>query len=460
MTRWQREGAERLSETVGTGWTLESVIGSGGTATVYRAHGQDGRQAAVKLMHEHLVGNWSRRFEREARLLSRLKEPSVVELYEFGRKTGVPFLVLELLSGESLDRVQLPAQLSARVSAITAYARQALKTIELVHGCGVLHRDLKPSNLFLTSSGALKVLDFGAASSEQRDLTRTDSLTSGLLGTPAFMSPEQARGRWDLVDERSDIWSLAATLFTLLSGEHVHPGRTRNEQLGRAMSATARPVGSVLPKLDPAIARVLDQALAYRREHRFQSALAFREALEGRQPRLELTGSTVGADSTVRQLPTTRARPLSYLAPFTGALALGLGFFLLTEVRATSKPVTPAALEPKVVGAKTFETSVSGNAQYPREQLAATTIQQPSRPPQQRQSRLKAPLLNTKLAVPPPSKPPSPPGPSAAIPSPRVNPLDVRGGAEVKTPILARQSFPPAPQVPRDLARTALDVRN
>jgi serine/threonine protein kinase len=343
MTRRRRASAERLSETVGTGWRLESIIGSGGTATVYRARGSDGRSAAVKLMHGHLVGSWSRRFEREARLLAHLREPSIVELYEFGRRSDVPFLVLELLSGKSLDRVLLPTAVDARAALLASYAEQALNAISVVHSRGILHRDLKPSNLFLTTDAALKVLDFGAATSEPSDVAKPDSLTSGLLGTPAFMAPEQALGRWDLVDERSDIWSLAATIFTLLTGEHVHPGRTRNEQLGRAMAASARPIRSLLPELEPALASVLDRALSYRREDRYPSAAAFRDALQRRNRAIDISYPKLAAESTLRERTPAERQRLALRAPLIGAMALAL--FVVADVRAAAEPSVEPAVE-------------------------------------------------------------------------------------------------------------------
>lgn len=450
--RRQRAGVEPVSGTVGTGWTLDAVIGAGGTATVYRAHRPDGREAAVKLMHEHLVGNWSRRFEREAHLLSRLKEPSVVELYEFGRRSGVPFLVLELLAGESLDRVRLPSALSARVAMVSGYAKQALHALTVVHARGILHRDLKPSNLFLTNDGALKVLDFGAAASDKRDLGKPDSLTCGLLGTPAFMSPEQARGRWDLVDERSDVWSLAATLFTLLSGVHVHPGRTRNEQLGHAMAATARPVQRTMPRLDPRFARVLDRALSYRREDRYQSAAAFREALDGQPTRLETRPAALPTESTLREPPALRSRVLAERAPL--AVALALGFTVVADIGASSKPLAPPTLEPRPEVHRILATSAAIDAKPEPLQPVATPSEQPEPIPQQ---KLKPVTRKAKLPV-PATLPSSAPAPTA-VPNP-VNPLDRRVASDDKAPLPAARSPENVREVPRELVQSALDVRN
>jgi serine/threonine protein kinase len=461
MTRWRRASAERLSETVGSGWRLESIIGSGGTATVYRAHGSDGRKAAVKLMHGHLVGSWSRRFEREARLLAHLREPSIVELYEFGRRSDVPFLVLELLSGKSLDRVLLPTAVDARAALLASYAEQALNAVSVVHSRGILHRDLKPSNLFLTTDAALKVLDFGAATSEPSDVAKPDSLTSGLLGTPAFMAPEQALGRWDLVDERSDIWSLAATIFTLLTGEHVHPGRTRNEQLGRAMAASARPIRSLLPELEPALAGVLDRALSYRREDRYPSAAAFREALQRRSRAIDISSPKWAAESTLRERKPTERQRLAFRAPLMGAMTLAL--FVMADVRAAAEP----SVEPGVASLRMRESGVAPpmsradvGARLEPPPLASVNLTALTASPERHTNPLER---SRKLAGHPVAGRRSLPSASsrAATPARVIDPLDVRLSADVAPPNSATRIAADAmASPPPDIERTALDVRN
>ncbi|HET9955909.1 MAG TPA: protein kinase [Polyangiaceae bacterium] len=280
MARGLAVEATWIGRTVGSGWIVDSVIGVGGSATVFRATNAEGQSAAIKLMHHQLALSWTKRFEREAKLLQALSHPAIPELYEFGRFGGVPFLVLELLMGQSLDVLCKDAR-QLDVARIIAYAADALAALEVVHDRGIVHRDLKPSNLLVTDDGVLKVLDFGAAVHVETSLLGPDSLTSGLLGTPAYMPPEQARGRWDMVDHRSDIWSLGAVIFTLLSGEHVHPAQTSNEQLSFAMTRTARSLGRLVPGLSAGLVRVVDRALAYERQERFQSAAEFRAALLG-----------------------------------------------------------------------------------------------------------------------------------------------------------------------------------
>lgn len=458
MTRQRQASVRRLGERLGSGWVLENIIGSGGTATVYRAQGPDGRQAAVKVMHPHLVGNWSRRFEREARVLAALREPSVVELYEFGRCEDVPYLVLELLSGQSLDKLTFPADFKLKTNQILAYARQALATLSVVHARGVLHRDLKPSNLFLTTSGMLKVLDFGTASSHQPELTRPDSLTGGLLGTPAFMSPEQALGRWDLVDERSDLWSLAAVIFTLLSGEHVHPARTRNEQLGRAMASSARSIRSVLPSLDVQVAQVLDRALSYRREHRFPSASAFRVALEQQRPALALTASSLTPASTLRE-PVRRSERLAARAFGAMLAAVALALLFVTDApqqrHVEAHAETPTATSELAQQSEVrYTTAVQAAAPRPQQEPVA----QPSARRAASETQRTPPPISTARKTRHESTETAPPVPAQRETLP-VNPLDVRLSPS-STATWRGSDAPAARKLDSTLAPTPLDVRN
>lgn len=267
-------------EPLGSGWTLEAVIGAGGMGTVYRAHNARGERAAVKLLHPNLVGHSGtlKRVLREAELLGKLKHPGICQLKEAGLYgDDRPFLVMELLAGHSLKERHQTAPFSP--AELLDFAIQVLEALAYAHGKGVVHRDLKPSNLFLTSQGRVKILDFGVARSLLED-NASQSSVGELIGTPAFMAPEQAAGRHDAVCPQTDIWSLGATLFTLLSGEYVHSGRTEAERLGRAMTVAPRAVRSVLPECPEALAEVIDKALAFEVQDRFRSAVSMRCALK------------------------------------------------------------------------------------------------------------------------------------------------------------------------------------
>ena len=155
-----------------------------------------------------------------------------------------------------------------------------LDVLDAAHARGVVHRDIKPDNLFVTDDGLVKVLDFGVARLFEHIPGATIETRDGsTLGTPAFMAQEQARGRWDEVDARTDLWALGATLFTLCSGQVVHPAETANEQLGKAMSTPARSLGSHDPELPELFVATVDRALAFDREKRFADAASMQAAL-------------------------------------------------------------------------------------------------------------------------------------------------------------------------------------
>ena len=147
------------------------------------------------------------------------------------------------------------------------------------HAKGIVHRDLKPENVFLTRTGQVKLLDFGIARLRELSTISTATKAGATLGTPAFMSPEQARGLWDEVESRSDIWACGATMFQLLSARWVHEGRTPNEQLLSAMTKTAPPCASVAPSVCAAVAQVVDRALAFDRDERWPDARGMQAAI-------------------------------------------------------------------------------------------------------------------------------------------------------------------------------------
>jgi hypothetical protein len=146
------------------------------------------------------------------------------------------------------------------------------------HAKNVVHRDIKPENLFLTKNGTLKVLDFGIARVFEARGSTTSTRMGTVMGTPAFMAPEQARARWDEVDGRTDLWAVGATMFTLLTGRHVHVSETGNEQL--ILSATASAVSvSTVAAVPPGVAEIVDRSLAFAREKRWPTAAAMQDAV-------------------------------------------------------------------------------------------------------------------------------------------------------------------------------------
>jgi eukaryotic-like serine/threonine-protein kinase len=217
-------------------YEIVAQLGAGGMGEVYRARDRKlGRDIALKLLPSLFTADADRvaRFEREARLLASLNHPHIGAIYGFEQGGNVPALVLELVEGDTLeDRVrQGPLPLSEAL----AVAHQIADALDAAHRAGIIHRDLKPSNIKITPDGVVKVLDFGlakvlAAEGSAPDLSQSATMTAGgtivgvILGTAAYMSPEQARGQ--PVDKRTDIWAFGCVLFEMLTGSRVFARET------------------------------------------------------------------------------------------------------------------------------------------------------------------------------------------------------------------------------------------
>ena len=226
-----REAAERVGTVLNDKWTLERLVGVGGMAAVYAGRHRNGARAAVKVLHPELARHREvrERFQREGYAANKVDHPGVVKVLDddvvsSGPDAGTAYLVMELLEGESLqDRLERGLAFGERE--FLDLASEVLEVLQAAHARGVVHRDLKPENLFFARDEAepgktrVKVLDFGLA----RLLDSQTITTYGLaLGTPSFMSPEQAAGRIDEIDGRTDLFALAATGFRLRTGRRIH----------------------------------------------------------------------------------------------------------------------------------------------------------------------------------------------------------------------------------------------
>src|SRR5512147_1102695 len=219
-----------IGKTLGN-FEITSQLGRGGMGEVYQAKDQKlGRDVAIKVLPEKFATDADRlaRFQREAKLLASLNHPNIAAIYGLEESNGTSFLVLELVEGETLaDQIKrgpIPVEESLKL------ALQIAEALEAAHEKGVIHRDLKPANIKVTHDGKVKVLDFGLAKAfagEQAELNLSNSPTLSeaatkqgfILGTAAYMSPEQARGR--AVDKRADIWAFGVVLFEMLTGRSL-----------------------------------------------------------------------------------------------------------------------------------------------------------------------------------------------------------------------------------------------
>jgi serine/threonine protein kinase len=208
-----------------------------------------------------------------------VEHPGAVSVLDDGvAEGGAAFLVMDLLVGETLGQ-RLAREGALPAAEVVRVAHAVLDVLAAAHAKGIVHRDIKPENVFVESGGGARLLDFGIA--RVRELTRERGGTEAgaILGTPSFMSPEQARGRWEEVDARSDLWALGATMYTLLTGEPIRSAKTLNEELLAAMTTPVPPIRRRVPSLASGLARVVDTALAFDRDARFPTAERMQRAL-------------------------------------------------------------------------------------------------------------------------------------------------------------------------------------
>jgi serine/threonine-protein kinase len=257
-------------------WRLDALLGVGGMAAVYAATHRNKKRVAVKLLHSEFSQNSDlrTRFLREGYAANVIEHPGAVSVLDDDvTEDGAAFLVMELLEGETLDQRWERHAGRLATADVFAYADRLLDVLAVAHTKGIVHRDIKPENLFLTRDGTLKVLDFGIARVFETQQDAKQATRAGqIIGTPAYMAPEQALAKWDEIDGRTDVWAVGATMFTLLSGRHVHEARTGTEQLVYSATRQAPSIGSVVQGLPPSAMTVIDRALAFAKEQRWPDA--------------------------------------------------------------------------------------------------------------------------------------------------------------------------------------------
>ncbi|MBK7583558.1 MAG: serine/threonine protein kinase [Myxococcales bacterium] len=276
--------ADRARDRVGTTlrgkWRLDKLLGVGGMAWVYAATHRNQSRAALKVLAPELTHDLEirRRFLREGYAANSIGHPGVVMVYDDDEdEDGTAYLVMELLEGGTLNELRAAAGGKLPVAAALSAAEQTLDVLAIAHDRGVVHRDLKPTNLFVLRDGRLKVLDFGIASVRGASVASEDDGMQ--LGSFAYMAPEQARSDWERVDARSDLFSVGATLFRLLTGEYIHPAKTDRELSDMATNRPARPLITVAPELPAALCDEIDRALSFDAKDRHPDARAFQQAL-------------------------------------------------------------------------------------------------------------------------------------------------------------------------------------
>jgi len=263
-------------------YQIVAFLAAGGMGEVYRARdSRIGRDVAVKVLPPGIAADPERlrRFEQEARATGALNHPNILTIYDVGVDEGAPYVVYELLEGETL-RDRLGGGALSRRKALE-YARQIATGLAAAHGRGITHRDLKPENLFLTRDGRIKILDFGLAkltlpegSADEDASLATLSPHRGpgrIFGTPGYMAPEQLRGA--VVDHRSDLFNMGAILYEMLTGQRPFQGSSTSEVLSAVLNSDPIEMPETGGKFDPSLARLLRRCLEKNPNERVQSAL-------------------------------------------------------------------------------------------------------------------------------------------------------------------------------------------
>jgi len=311
-----RRAQMRVGQLVRGRWRLDSLLGVGGMAAVYAATHRNGKRVALKMLHSEVSTNQEvrQRFIDEGYAANRVGHPGAVSVIDDDvAEDGSAFLVMDLLEGETLEtRLQRRGKLwPGEVLPITG---ALLDVLAAAHDKGIVHRDIKPDNIFITRQGEVKLLDFGIARLIQPGRPRTTQ-SGATMGTPAFMPPEQARGRWDQLDGRTDLWSVGATMFLSLSGQQVRMADTPNEELLLAMTERPPSLGELGMTFPVALIELVDRALAFEQEDRWSDARAMQVAVRSVQTLLGSDGSMPIATESLSLVPVDSSAPMTLLTP-------------------------------------------------------------------------------------------------------------------------------------------------
>jgi eukaryotic-like serine/threonine-protein kinase len=309
-------------------YVVAAPIGAGAVGEVYRAtDSRLHRDVAIKVLRAAFDNpERLRRFQLEAQAAGSLNHPNILAIYDIGTHDGFPYIVSELLEGESLDVRLRRGKVSA--SKAVEYAQQIASGLAAAHAKGVIHRDIKPGNLFITKDGRIKILDFGLAKISpivqnpgDDTLTSSETLPGTLIGTPAYMSPEQVRGQQ--TDHRSDIFSFGCVMYEMLSGRRPFSGATIADTVSAILTLEPPPLSLSDSTIPRALDSIVRHCMEKSPEARFQSASDFSFAV------LTLTLTSSVAGIAIPASPKPKRRTVSWVLPVAVFLAAIIGTYFV-----------------------------------------------------------------------------------------------------------------------------------
>jgi serine/threonine-protein kinase len=460
MSSIEGDANSRLGQVLLEKYTIERLIGSGGMATVYAARHRTGRRVALKMLHADMSEREDvrERFRREAYAANRVKHDGAVQIIDDDvAEDGSAFLVMELLEGEPLT-ARANRQV-VDIGELLAWVDAILDVLAAYHAENIVHRDLKPDNIFLTSDGRVKVLDFGIARLND-ELPESLKTRHGMaIGTAPYMAPEQALGKRDEIDGRTDLFSVGATMFRLISRRRIHEVKNDADMLVAMATLPAPPLSWVMKDAPVPVCAIVDRALAFLQSRRYPDARTMQEDVRavrrGEEPPYATALLAKGivpwvkrepakdvVERTVRETAAIRSVPPPPVAPPRAAPEVAPPSAVAPRI-APTEPLMPAVPAPDGIAGGSPSPAAPMMIQPPVVPSSSShrlpPRPHPSTPPSVRKPPSKVvaqPVVNVDA---PPPAPPLPPLP----PTPPVDPL--------LTPPPSATAFPPvlgAPPAP------------
>jgi serine/threonine-protein kinase len=432
MSSPEQDPSGRLGQVLLEKYTLERLVGSGGMATVYAARHRTGRQFAVKMLHPEMSEREDvrERFRREAYAANRVKHEGAVQIIDDDvAEDGSAFLVMELLEGESLT-ARANRQV-VDIGDLLAWVDAILDVLAACHDENIVHRDLKPDNIFLTMDGRVKLLDFGIARVNDVVPSSFKTRVGTAIGTAPYMAPEQALGKMDEIDGRTDLFSVGATMFRLIARRRIHEVKNDVDLLIAMATLPAPPLGSVSSDISTSVCSIVDRALAFLPARRYPDALTMQ--------------ADVRAVRRGEEPPYASALLAKGLAPWVKRERVQDGSEPTTDERPSERPVEPTVLDaPVPIVASPIQVPAAAPAPVPAasQPLATVAAVEPSRP-----SSVAARAERPRSAPPSQRILPPRPGPSAppSRPPSRIVPQPVVMAPDFRAPLAPPLEMPPTP---------------